>query len=247
MILLDRSSGFEKQTYAEYADILKPFNDMMQHGKELPTAKASGAASTADQPAKKGSNSIVTLSESSDPKYIAMQRGYVVDKAYCLKNAAGRIFNLQEFTASGCKLVEIIVPPVMSPPELPVPFGELKNWIAFKGNLPKMMPAPPASRGVGNDRIELEIVKCHVFQVVTGLAKAHVASEQCVGYQVNPQTLRCVKDIPKGALILAPFTESASKVIEKQTPITAAAKYHGNSYYIEQPTRATSPGQTEWP
>ena len=239
-VLGNGKSGFEKKDYKSLDDIVKQFLDAMGGAVETAQTSTSDAAET--------SGSMVSLNESNDPKWIAVNRGYVIDKHYNLKSTHGRIFKLTQMTDDeGCRFVEVIVPPTSSPPEFLVPFTDLKNWSEYKGLLPKMVETPDSTRGVANNRIEAELAKCVVFQAVSSLAKEHVGSEKLVSYQINPTTLRCACDVKKGELVLVPFTESVTKVGGKQTPTTADAKLNGVRFYIEPPPRATVADASEWP
>ena len=118
-----------------------------------------------------------------------------------------------------------------------MPFCDLKQWSEYKGNLPKVLPAPMKGRGCGGDRVKQELQRCGAFLALTEVAERYAEMENLVSYSLSPSIVRTNEAIGKGKLVLAPFTDSAGNVTNEKSDGAAVITFQKSTLYVEAPPR----------
>ena len=243
-VLGNGKAGFEQCNYPSMEQLIEDYTAKLEVacGNEAPPAKEhahENAASSSGPP----QSQLATVSEVSDPKWIAEQRGYAEGSHYTMSGNL-RIFKLESFGAETVRFSEETV--VGEAAELDVPYGELKAWSPFKGNLPVLIN-PIKVYGSANEKLHVEAKRAKVFHRIVAVAESHSQHETQTVFSLFPSIVRTKEACAVGKLRLVPFTDSISKVIVgKKVGMIAEVEFGGVRYSIEAPTKPNIEDETKW-
>ena len=240
-VLGNGKAGFEQTEYKNLTELSQKFETAIGYCNEPEEAAPAGPPEQQSSSSKQGP---VTFAQTSDPTWIAQERGYKVDLNYTL-NGSPKLFKLMAFVATGAKMKEA---PLFDQEgmDIIVPFDELKLWTEYKGNVPVEVPTPIIARGVDNERLKGEVMKSEIFLKLTSLAADHKDDEANLKYAFFPSAVFVDRSIEKkGGLTLVPCTDSASKIVSKSSNGMSVI-HNGVTMFIEAPVKPNGAKQSDW-
>jgi hypothetical protein len=162
----------------------------------------------AQAPAKVVRNSVATLSDHSDPIWVAQQAGFEVGKNVIEKCRETRVENVFTITNIGTtvRVVQLCRHAIGDPIEANLPLDTLlSNWSVNNVLVPMRMSQ-------GQQRSELlhvDVKRAAIFNAIMAADKLNKADASCVFWR-RPDEIRTSAKISKGHLVLAPVCPLSS-------------------------------------
>jgi hypothetical protein len=172
-MLRKQKDGPECTAYMSFTEIKDAFQAELGCPQQSgPAASSSSAASDIDK--------VATVAETSDPIWIAGQKGFQVGLYFIEKTEDAGLFKLIKFDHAGATFEGHSLGP-SEPTTKVVSFDDLKVWSRFTRKIPELVQAPIASwMADGHAALSKEATKAHMFTQLVELAEEHAGNERAV-------------------------------------------------------------------
>ena len=251
--LLKSKHGVEGRTFNSQAEIKSLFvadlKKRVPHDVPTNCVLDITIAETHQPDQAKPSTSIeIKFDDVSDPKWIARQHGYELNKFYKDNADADeerKLYQLTEMRQDRCIFTQHNK--FGASTVLDVNYDDIgRRMSKYHGSLPKKVTFDVTTRFPGSPAQMQDLCKTQFFTELCAIAEIHDVNDALLTFCVNPNELRVSKNVKKNAFVLVPLTElskiSISTPTHQRQGLSVVGSVKGMQFQIDAPrrTRITS-------